>query len=285
MPAPSPPKPHQFAGRKALPPCCNGSPQNRTDGLRRAGKPKATDHTDLPELWHKAWLRDSKRGAFWGCPTYPKCRGSWRCHAKTDTTDSGMSTARPLRRKRFQSRSPQCQPSCSPRLRLLHRRSTDASRTAASLTPTPHVTDPRSSRGTNQCNGRPAPRADRGRRRLRESYADRGGQAQYREAHGPANRRNAFGRATGSFTLPTESLRGRARMVTPIGLAPGLTPKMLNVDATLSNCAAPDMNQRYHGTFLRSIAKTEPGAWPVARSEWGLGQQCLPMFRPCCGAD
>ena len=36
-----------------------------------------------------------------------------------------------------------------------------------------------------------------------------------------------------------------------LGIAsPGHTPKMLNLDVTLSNCAATELNQRYHGSLI-----------------------------------
>lgn len=40
-----------------------------------------------------------------------------------------------------------------------------------------------------------------------------------------------------------------------LGIAsPGHTPKMLNLDVTLSNCPASDLNQRYHGSLIMDTA-------------------------------
>jgi len=40
-----------------------------------------------------------------------------------------------------------------------------------------------------------------------------------------------------------------------LGIAsPGHTPKMLNLDVTVSNCAATDLNQRYHGSLIMDTA-------------------------------
>ena len=53
-------------------------------------------------------------------------------------------------------------------------------------------------------------------------------------------------------------------------VSPGPTPKMLNVDATLSNCAAPDMNQRYHGTFTIN-SKDRTGRLALRAQRVGIG--------------
>ena len=56
-----------------------------------------------PSCGTKMVARDSKRGAFWGAPPTRNVAASWRCAPRENRqTDSGMSTARPLRRKRFE---------------------------------------------------------------------------------------------------------------------------------------------------------------------------------------
>lgn len=56
-----------------------------------------------------------------------------------------------------------------------------------------------------------------------------------------------------------------------LGLAsPGYTPKMLNLDVTLSNCAARDMNQRYRGSLIIN-SKERTGRLTLNAQRIGIG--------------
>lgn len=56
-----------------------------------------------------------------------------------------------------------------------------------------------------------------------------------------------------------------------LGLAsPGPTPKMLNLDTTLSNCATAEMNQRYRGTFSIN-SKDRSGRLSLHTQRVGIG--------------